>query len=725
VVAVSFRWLNNVMDGGWGQGWIGVYGRGPADHNLVEGNIVKGVGQLSPVYKPAIQVSGAYNTVRRNVVLSTKSWGLEVSSFDGGTASYNLIYNNVFYDSGGCYFQSSSRGIKAYSNVVYANNICYKLRDIGFRIYLGNVTNRNIGNDILAVDVAARPQPERAFVIWNQLGGGSYENPKSIGEADRGYDPVFSRNKALSVAPGFVNEKNFDFHLRQGSPLVAAGFAIADAEWGSTAGPADLGAFGISISKPVYGAADPAMDLARASDYAGAAKAVSGRTNMPHALSVEAALLRAAFDDAAAAAVLARIGTPAAGDLMGRFERVRQGTADPPLWDLLGANPERVLEMADLYIQWGLLRDALVLVTHRYVRPSPAMTNALMLYYRSYCRDLLDYVYYAGEDLRTAGTLPTKDLTPRFPGALQVFQWAVQRNPSDANAHWFLALVYQSAGREVAAREVLQNALKLRPGFPDAETLLAKLGPGSPVSAKIRPAGGGSAPDAPAATTATATAANSPADIAATALRLAASGDIGGAMSYFTPSRFPKEKQENAVHEAYIELRLRQLVAMAAARQCPAVIQGLTNLDAEDKSLPFTFNGFGSFTRGIRFQYWLGIVEFACVDETAARKRWEKLSKTTPEIASADYVYPYMALAKLDANEGKIQARKALVFLQRQLAASPEHQGVLLYNQGLLQMIAGHKDEAAASFRAGAAAGPSGMTEYLNLDAIRMLDAER
>ena len=93
----------------------------------MEGNIVKGVGQLSPVYKPAIQVSGANNTVRRNVVVGSKSWGLEVSSFDGGTASYNLIYNNVFYDSGGCYFQSSSRGAKAYSNVVYANNICYKV----------------------------------------------------------------------------------------------------------------------------------------------------------------------------------------------------------------------------------------------------------------------------------------------------------------------------------------------------------------------------------------------------------------------------------------------------------------------------------------------------------------------------------------------------------------------------------------------------------------------
>ena len=717
------RWLNNVMDGGWGQGWIGVYGRGPADHNLVEGNIVKGVGQLSPVYKPAIQVSGANNTVRRNVVLSSKSWGLEVSSFDGGTASYNLIYNNVFYDSGGCYFQSSSRGAKAYSNVVYANNICYKLQDVAFRIYLGNTTNRIIGNDILSVDAAGRPQPDRPFVIWNQLGGGAYENPKSIGEADRGYDPVFSRNRALSVIPRFADEKNLDFHLTGGSPLLSAGIAIADAEWGSTVGPAGLGAFAIAVSKPASGPTDAAMELARTGDYAAAAKAVGAGPNMQHALALQCALLRAAFDEPAAAAVLARMGSPAAGDLMARFERVRQGAADPALWDLLGANPERLLELADLYIQWGLLRDALVLVTHRYTRPAPAIGNALMLYYRSYCRDLLDYTYYAGEDLRTASTLPIKDLSPRFPGALQVFQWAVQRNPSDANAHWFLALVHQGVGKDAAAREALQNALKLRPGFPDAEALLAKLGSGSPPPPKIHPAGNVSSPDAPPA--APTTAADSPREIAAMALRLAASGDIGGAMSYFTPAKFPKEKQENAVREAYIELRLRQLVALASARQCPGVIKSLTNLDAEDKSLPFTFNGFGSFTKGVRFQYWLGVVEFACVDETSARKRWERLTKANPEIASTDYAYSYMALARLDANEGKIKARTALGFLQRQLAASPEYQGALLYNQGLLQMIAGRKDDAAASFRAGAAAGPPGMAEYLNLDALRMLDAER
>jgi hypothetical protein len=219
-------------------------------------------------------------------------------------------------------------------------------------------------------------------------------------------------------------------------------------------------------------------------------------------------------------------------------------------------------------------------------------------------------------------------------------------------------------------------------------------------------------------------AANSPREIAAMALRVAASGDIDGALGYFTAARFPKERQEAAVREAFVELRLRRAVALAGAHQCAAANQGIAGLDAEDKAVPFTFNGFASFIKGVRFQYWIGVVEFACVDENAARRRWEKLAKASLPVASTDHAYPYLALAKVDPEEGKAKALVALKALQRQLATTaPANKGTLLYNQGLLQMIADRKNEAAASFRAGAAAGPSGMVEYLNLDAIRMLDA--
>jgi hypothetical protein len=178
------------------------------------------------------------------------------------------------------------------------------------------------------------------------------------------------------------------------------------------------------------------------------------------------------------------------------------------------------------------------------------------------------------------------------------------------------------------------------------------------------------------------------------------------------------------VREAFVELRLRRAVELAIAHQCAAANQGIANLDAEDRAVPFTFNSFGNFIKGIRFQYWIGVVEFNCVDENAARRRWEKLAKGSPPVSSTDHAYPYMALAKVDPEEGKARASAALGALQRQLAtAPPSAKGTLLYNQGLLQMIADRKTDAAASFRAGAAAGPPGMVEYLNLDAIRLLDA--
>ena len=95
------------------------------------------------------------------------------------------------------------------------------------------------------------------------------------------------------------------------------------------------------------------------------------------------------------------------------------------------------------------------------------------------------------------------------------------------------------------------------------------------------------------------------------------------------------------MREAFVELRLRRAVDLAIAHQCAAANQGVANLDAEDKAVPFTFNGFASFIKGIRFQYWVGVVEFNCVDENAARRRWEKLAKASQPVASTDHAYPY------------------------------------------------------------------------------------
>ncbi|HMC62406.1 MAG TPA: hypothetical protein VKJ01_24635, partial [Candidatus Solibacter sp.] len=237
-------WLNNVMDGGWGMGWEAVY---DSRHNLVEGSFIKDVGQLVTFYKPAIEVSEANNTVRRNVVVNAKSIALEVSALYGGSSVANtLVYNNTFYKPATCIFASHNGGVAAYDHGVYSNNICYAFTSHATDIYLGNKNSQISYNDILALDADGHPQPENRIIIWNHSAEGDFQYPRTLVQAESLYNPPFSHNKGLDVVPEFVDDASFDFHLAGGSPLAGAGTRIQDTEWGYPGGKVDLGAFGIN-----------------------------------------------------------------------------------------------------------------------------------------------------------------------------------------------------------------------------------------------------------------------------------------------------------------------------------------------------------------------------------------------------------------------------------------------------------------------------------------------
>jgi hypothetical protein len=114
-------------------------------------------------------------------------------------------------------------------------------------------------------------------------------------------------------------------------------------------------------------ALDGAMRDARAERYAAALAAVRAHPQWAGARLLEAALNRALFEDEAAAAVLAAMPVPpapAADDLAARFERLRQDPdkEDKALWDEFAESPDRLLQMADRFVQWGLYRDALTLL---------------------------------------------------------------------------------------------------------------------------------------------------------------------------------------------------------------------------------------------------------------------------------------------------------------------------------------------------------------------------
>lgn len=243
------RWLNNIMDGGWGMAWEAIDN---SQFNLVEGSFIKDVGQLVSFYKPSIEVSHGHNTIRRNIAVNGKNVALEVSALNGGsTTAHSLIYNNIFYNVGSCYFQSHNGGTAAYDNIIVANNICYKFPDAATDIYLGNTASQIVYNDFLSVDTNGKPQPNKEIIIWNHEAQSTYQYPQTLAYADKTYSPPFSHNKELATIPRFVDESELDFHLAVDSPLIGAGTEIVDRQWGSSRGLIDLGAFGINAERRI------------------------------------------------------------------------------------------------------------------------------------------------------------------------------------------------------------------------------------------------------------------------------------------------------------------------------------------------------------------------------------------------------------------------------------------------------------------------------------------
>jgi hypothetical protein len=242
--ATHNRWMNNIMDGGWGMGWNGIQ---RAQYNLLEGNFIYDVGQLVSFYKPSIQISSAHNTARRNIAVRPRTIALEVSALYGeDTVVHTMVYNNVFYAPQKCYFQSHNGGTAAYDESIYQNNICYRFADIATDIYLDNRTGHISHNLFLGLDAGGALQYAKAAIVWNHEAQGDFQYAKPVSYADTSYNPPFSSNAPLSVNPRFVDEAGFDFHLSPGSALTRAGAAVDDAGWGPVNGKPDLGAFGIN-----------------------------------------------------------------------------------------------------------------------------------------------------------------------------------------------------------------------------------------------------------------------------------------------------------------------------------------------------------------------------------------------------------------------------------------------------------------------------------------------
>jgi len=505
--------------------------------------------------------------------------------------------------------------------------------------------------------------------------------------------------------------------------------AGARREWAQVGGDQTLGPMA---------AVEDAAALARSGDWKSALAALrASKSQLTSSLVALAALARNT-EAADAGTLLARALAQDPADSAARFEQSLQGADATDLWDHLGHDAERVLEIADLYMHWGLYRDAELVLQRSYpsfpeteLEPGavPPGSSPLISYYLGYCEELQKHD--PADYFRGGSQMPVTYVFPNRAGSRPVLEAAVRANGEDANAHYLLGLWFLNAGlTEEGGREV-QAAQKLRPTIGEARALLSAMKLSMVAPPKETPAPRTSSPRTPAPRPATnaetkapavpASPGNTPVEIAATALMAAAEGDLARARGYFTAANFPAEKQDDAVREAYIELELQRLLGLAAAGKCQEVERLLTDIGGFDKNLPFTFHSFNNMMKGPRFQYFLGQAESVC-DEKAAYKRWDKVAHMKAEMTSPDFAYPFFAATRIMAASS---TSASLENVQRYLqTARAGERGVLLYNQGLLLVLAGKRRDAMDCFRNGDRASQTGMLHYLNTLALRTLEKQ-
>lgn len=237
--------LNNVFDCYWGMAWEAVLSG--SDYNLFEGNWVRYAGTQYSIsaYKPGIELSSSYNTVRRNIFQDNSSHAIEISALGGGGAHDNLIYNNVIYHNkgGAIWFMdlSNQHNNKFANNIIYYNaeNLTEYCSYCTIMIR-GTVTGTEVHNNLVLYKSGATENPNGAIIFRPNT-------CRTLAQAESAEPNMFYNN--FTFTPNFVDEPGLDFHLLANSSAIDAGVPVRDNVWGTIGygGSApDLGAFEFS-----------------------------------------------------------------------------------------------------------------------------------------------------------------------------------------------------------------------------------------------------------------------------------------------------------------------------------------------------------------------------------------------------------------------------------------------------------------------------------------------
>ena len=182
-----------------------------------------------------IYILGHFNLIEGNRLYRNANHGMQC---DSGPCENNTVRRNLAY-SNGAYFDLG-RGIGFYrgkNNLIY-NNIAWDNPDGGIKVYgntdskiFNNTLYHNTSNGIWVDDY------NENVVVRNNI---IYQTVSGTDIIDTGEDTVKDHN-LTGVDPLFVNAAAQDFHLKPGSPAIAAGVALPDVPTDFDGKPRPLG----------------------------------------------------------------------------------------------------------------------------------------------------------------------------------------------------------------------------------------------------------------------------------------------------------------------------------------------------------------------------------------------------------------------------------------------------------------------------------------------------
>ncbi|UCD38084.1 MAG: tetratricopeptide repeat protein, partial [Fidelibacterota bacterium] len=125
-------------------------------------------------------------------------------------------------------------------------------------------------------------------------------------------------------------------------------------------------------------------------------------------------------------------------------------------------DPHYYIELALHYLNAGLYEDASEVL--KQIEENEQSRDALTGYYYAFCQEGLGYSEEAAHLYGEAAQRPVDYCFPFRLEAINVFQAALDANPEDARAHYFLGLVYGGLGEVDNAVAHWQQAVQLEPG---------------------------------------------------------------------------------------------------------------------------------------------------------------------------------------------------------------------------------------------------------------------